>query len=205
VVSTEDEVAEEEQAPAAIAPEVKQEQGTATDAATAPQGQAGSADGVKAEAQQSDSKAVVASTATAQKQQGFGNVVHIVDMTWYTTDIEVEAACTPFGTVKNIKFFEDRSNGRSAGTCIVEFSSHEEAQACIEGLHKHKVGESEVQVTWPGKIKAPNLKGRCSPRPTVHTSMCSTTGLLIVAVHDSWCGAWLHAAGNRPGGDMQGV
>lgn len=105
------------------------------------------------------------STSGLNKKEGFGNVVHIVDMTWYTTDIEVEAACAPYGRVLNIKFFEDRSNGRSAGTCIVEFSSHDEARACIEGLNKTKVGDREVQVSWPGKHKTPVVRRCAQPLP----------------------------------------
>jgi RNA recognition motif-containing protein len=111
-------------------------------------------------------KAIVVSGSAAgssSKKEGFGNVVHIVDMAWYTTDIEVEVACSQFGSVQNVKFFEDRSNGRSAGTCIVEFSNHEEAKACVDGLNKHKVGEREVHVSWPGKHRAPNMnKNRCA-------------------------------------------
>jgi RNA recognition motif-containing protein len=72
-------------------------------------------------------------------------------MTWYTTDIEVEAACQAFGTVKNVKFFEDRSNGRSMGACAVEFSTMEEAKACIAGLDGKNIGQETVVVDWPGK------------------------------------------------------
>ena len=130
-------------------------------AADAPRPPAGTSG---ADAQQSESKALVASTSQPS-QKGFGNVVYIVDMTWYTTDLEVEAACVPYGAIKNIKFFEDRSNGRSAGTCIVEFSSHEEAKSCIEGLNKQKIGDRTVTVTWPSKNRMPSMKGNRSASP----------------------------------------
>lgn len=105
-----------------------------------------------------DTKAIVAhqGTATSKKNERFGNVVSISDLNWYTTDIEVEAACSQFGTVKNIKFFEDRSNGRSMGQCVVEFDNHEQAKACIEGLNKKQIAECEVTVAWPGKSR-PNM------------------------------------------------
>jgi RNA recognition motif-containing protein len=108
-----------------------------------------------------DIKTIVAqSTQANAKKEGFGNVVSISDMTWYTTDIEVEAACSQFGVVRNIKFFEDRSNGRSMGHCVVEFDSHEQARSCIEGLTKKKIAESDVTVSWPGKTRPMIPKNR---------------------------------------------
>lgn len=94
------------------------------------------------------------------RKENIGTVVHITDMSWYTTDIEVEAACGAFGTVKNVKFFEDRSNGRSMGSCAVEFASIDEAKACIAGLNSSRVGQDDqVAVDWPGK--RPPFKNRC--------------------------------------------
>ena len=85
------------------------------------------------------------------RREQIGTVVHVTDMSWYTTDIEVEAACGVYGTVKNVKFFEDRSNGRSMGACAVEFSSMDEAKACIAGLDGKTIGQETVLVDWPGK------------------------------------------------------
>lgn len=131
---------------------------------------------VKPGADKADAKALVVHGAHAapQKREGYGNVVSISDLTWYTTDIEVEAACTQFGAVKTIKFFEDRSNGRSAGSCIVEFESHEQARACIEGLHKKKVGESDATVSWPNRQKPGIAKHRrASPWQSCSAGYCT--------------------------------
>jgi RNA recognition motif-containing protein len=95
------------------------------------------------------------------RRDNIGTVVHITDMSWYTTDIEVEAACSVFGKVINVKFFEDRSNGRSMGACAVEFNTMEEAKACIAGLGGKTIGSDTVQVDWPGK--RPPFKQRCVP------------------------------------------
>lgn len=85
------------------------------------------------------------------RREQIGTVVHVTDMSWYTTDIEVEAACGVFGAVKNVKFFEDRSNGRSMGACAVEFNTMDEAKACIAGLDGKTIGQETVLVDWPGK------------------------------------------------------
>lgn len=101
------------------------------------------------------------------RKENIGTVVHITDMSWYTTDIEVEAACGAYGTVKAVKFFEDRANGRSMGSCAVGFASIDEARACIAGLHKSRVGQDEkVAVDWPGK--RPPFKNRCAANHNAH-------------------------------------
>ena len=171
--------------PAASAePDSVKEEAQPADAPADTQPSAASAD-VKAGSDKPDSKALVVHGAQAQqKREGFGNVVSISDLTWYTTDIEVEAACTQFGTVKTIKFYEDRSNGRSSGNCIVEFESHEQARACIDGLNKTKVGECEATVSWPSRQKPNVPKHRCgrSPHPTQRLFVCTyvTTAFLRV-------------------------
>lgn len=80
-------------------------------------------------------------------------------MDWWTTDLQVEGACSEFGPVLSTKFFEDRSNGRSMGTCAVEFATHEQAKACLSKLAGTKIGAKQVQVNWPGKR---NFKARCA-------------------------------------------
>jgi hypothetical protein len=97
-----------------------------------------------------ESKAYIYGDSRSRKEHT-GTVVHILELSWFTTDIEVEAACGAFGKVLNVKFFEDRSNGKSVGSCAVEFTSHDEAKACLNGLNGQKVGQDDAHVTWPGK------------------------------------------------------
>ena len=115
-----------------------------------------------------DAKPDVASAALAEpSKEMLGNIVYITDMAWYTSDIDVEQACSKYGPVQNLKFYEDRSNGRSAGTCVVEFGSNAEAKACIEGLNKQQVGDRTVTVTWPGKKVPPFMPKRYAPAQTL--------------------------------------
>lgn len=117
------------------------------------------------------------------RREQIGTVVHVTDMSWYTTDIEVEAACGVYGTVKNVKFFEDRSNGRSMGACAVEFNTMEEAKACIAGLDGKSIGQDTVLVDWPGK--RPPFKQRCDPGP--FRSLSSLCPIKIFVCSDSCC------------------
>ena len=79
----------------------------------------------------------------AQDQQrpasrnGAGNspTVYVGNLQWWTTDAEIEALCGQFGSVSSIRFFEERSNGKSKGYCLVEFADAASAAQCKAKLH----------------------------------------------------------------------
>lgn len=52
----------------------------------------------------------------------------------WTTDKDLEDLCAQFGKVKQVKFFENKQNGRSKGYALVEFYDTENARQAIEGL-----------------------------------------------------------------------
>ena len=41
------------------------------------------------------------------------NAIYLANMTWFTTDAEVEKLCSEFGQLVNLRFIEDRFNGKS--------------------------------------------------------------------------------------------
>ena len=41
--------------------------------------------------------------------------VYIGDLHWWTTDADLEEECSRFGRIRDVKFFEDTSNGKSKG------------------------------------------------------------------------------------------
>jgi cleavage and polyadenylation specificity factor subunit 6/7 len=47
----------------------------------------------------------------------------------------LEDLFSPFGKLKNIKFFEEKSNGKSKGYALIEFYSPEAAQAAKESVN----------------------------------------------------------------------
>jgi hypothetical protein len=50
-------------------------------------------------------------------------------MQWWTTDADVEALCSRFGRVADVRFKEDRATGRSLGVVEVVFAEPEAAAA----------------------------------------------------------------------------
>jgi RNA recognition motif-containing protein len=52
--------------------------------------------------------ALMAKEAAASK-----NSIYLANLTWFTTDVEVERLCSEFGQLINLRFIEDRFNGKS--------------------------------------------------------------------------------------------
>ena len=63
------------------------------------------------------------------------NSVFITNMQWWTTDVELEQACSQYGQVAGIRFIEDRACGKSRGMAVVDFTHPQAAQACIDGMN----------------------------------------------------------------------
>ncbi|GAX77885.1 hypothetical protein CEUSTIGMA_g5327.t1 [Chlamydomonas eustigma] len=80
-----------------------------------------------------------------------GCTVYIANMTWYTTDSDVLAACSEFGKVVGIKFVEDRFNGRSTGCATVEFADPESAASCKENMQGRTVHGKTIVTYFPAK------------------------------------------------------
>lgn len=66
---------------------------------------------------------------------GRGTMLFVGELHWWTTDAEIEASLAEFGSVKSVKFFEERASGKSKGYCQVEFYEHSAAAACKEGMN----------------------------------------------------------------------
>ena len=65
-----------------------------------------------------------------------GNLsVYVGNLQWWTTDAEVEAACGECGSVASMRFFEDKTNGKSKGYVLVTFSDSGGAKACVDKLN----------------------------------------------------------------------
>ncbi|CAI9756339.1 unnamed protein product [Fraxinus pennsylvanica] len=67
-----------------------------------------------------------------------GNTMLFVgELHWWTTDAELETVLSQYGTVKEIKFFDERASGKSKGYCQVEFYDPAAAFACKDGMNGH--------------------------------------------------------------------
>ena len=69
---------------------------------------AGQGEHVKMEPLDQQEAALMAKEAAASK-----NAVYLANLTWYTTDLDVEKLCAEFGQLINLRFIEDRFNGKS--------------------------------------------------------------------------------------------
>lgn len=63
-----------------------------------------------------------------------GSAVYIANLQWWTTDADVERLCTGYGQVATVQFLAERSNGKSKGVALVEFTDPQAATLCKEGL-----------------------------------------------------------------------
>jgi RNA recognition motif-containing protein len=60
--------------------------------------------------------------------------LYVGNLSFNTTEQDLEARFSEFGTVQSANLIEDRETGRSRGFGFVEMSSAEEAQAAIAAL-----------------------------------------------------------------------
>ncbi len=63
-----------------------------------------------------------------------GSSVFISNLQWWTSDVEVEVACSEFGRVTGVRFIEDKACGKSRGMAIVDYTEHDAATRCIQGM-----------------------------------------------------------------------
>jgi cold-inducible RNA-binding protein len=61
--------------------------------------------------------------------------LYVGNLTYETTDSDLQNLLGPFGTVQSAQVIMDRDTGRSKGFGFVEMNSGDEAQAAIDGLH----------------------------------------------------------------------
>jgi cold-inducible RNA-binding protein len=61
--------------------------------------------------------------------------LYVGNLTYETTDGDLQNLFGPFGTVQSAQVIMDRDTGRSKGFGFVEMNSGDEAQAAIDALH----------------------------------------------------------------------
>ncbi|MDF1701020.1 MAG: RNA-binding protein [Planctomycetota bacterium] len=62
------------------------------------------------------------------------NKLYVGNLSWNSTEDDVNDAFSAFGNVTSVNLIMDRETGRPRGFGFVEMSSDSEAQAAIEGL-----------------------------------------------------------------------
>jgi RNA recognition motif-containing protein len=64
-----------------------------------------------------------------------GKKLYVGNLTFTTTDADLERIFAAFGTVQSAQVIMDRDTGRSKGFGFVEMGTDQEAQAAIAGLN----------------------------------------------------------------------
>lgn len=64
-----------------------------------------------------------------------GKKLYVGNLSYRTTNADLEQLFSQFGTVTSAQVIEDRETGRSKGFGFVEMSSDNEAQAAMEALN----------------------------------------------------------------------
>eukprot|EP01025_Chloroclados_australasicus_P016711 TRINITY_DN18497_c0_g1_i3.p1 TRINITY_DN18497_c0_g1~~TRINITY_DN18497_c0_g1_i3.p1 ORF type:complete len:380 (-),score=80.51 TRINITY_DN18497_c0_g1_i3:306-1277(-) len=91
-----------------------------------------------------------------------GASVYVANLSWWTTDEEIERICTEYGKVLEVTFFEEKANGKSKGVAQVQFSEAKAAMLCRDGLSGKMIIGRACVVTFPQQNKPygynPNFK-----------------------------------------------
>ncbi len=74
------------------------------------------------------------------------NRLYVGNLSFQSTQTDIEDAFGAFGTVTNVTVITDRETGRPRGFAFVEMGSDAEAQAAIEGLNETDLGGRTIKV-----------------------------------------------------------
>jgi cold-inducible RNA-binding protein len=72
--------------------------------------------------------------------------LYVGNLTYETTDNDLQNLFAPFGTVQSAQVIMDRDTGRSKGFGFVEMNSGDEAQAAINALNEKESNGRKLTV-----------------------------------------------------------
>ena len=75
-----------------------------------------------------------------------GKKLYVGNLSYETTDSDLQNLFGPFGTVQSAQVIMDRDAGRSKGFGFVEMNSDQEAKAAIDGLNEHEINGRKLTV-----------------------------------------------------------
>jgi len=90
-----------------------------------------------------------------QENNSNQTAIYIGNLTWWTTDQDLETTFSEFGKIKNIKFFEDKVNGRSKGYALVEYVNPDSANQAREKLNGREIHGKTCVINF---VNPENLK-----------------------------------------------
>jgi RNA recognition motif-containing protein len=75
-----------------------------------------------------------------------GNKLYIGNLAFNSTEEQLEAKLSEFGSVQSVKIITDRDTGQSKGFGFAEMASDSEAQSAIDGLNGTDFGGRTLRV-----------------------------------------------------------
>jgi cleavage and polyadenylation specificity factor subunit 6/7 len=66
-----------------------------------------------------------------------GTTLFMGELHWWTRDADLEAELSKYGSVKEVRFFDEKASGKSKGYCEVDFYSPAVTAASKEGMNGH--------------------------------------------------------------------
>ena len=72
--------------------------------------------------------------------------IFVGNLSYQTTESELEAAFSGYGTVERTSVVRDRDTGQPRGFAFVEMTNHEEAMKAIQGLNGHELNGRALNV-----------------------------------------------------------
>lgn len=74
--------------------------------------------------------------------------VYVGQLHWWIKDEDVEQACASYGNVRDLTFYEDKSNGKFKGYVLVDFETPQAAAACQREMHGKQFDGKPCVVTY---------------------------------------------------------
>ena len=80
--------------------------------------------------------------------------LYVGNLTYETTDNDLQNLFAPFGTVQSAQVIMDRDTGRSKGFGFVEMDNGEQAQAAVDALNGQEVNGRALTVNEARPVKS---------------------------------------------------
>lgn len=74
------------------------------------------------------------------------NKLYVGNLSFNSTEADIEDAFSAYGTVSSVNVITDRETGRPRGFAFVEMSSDAEAQSAIEGMNGQNLDGRDLKV-----------------------------------------------------------
>ncbi|KAG8087310.1 hypothetical protein GUJ93_ZPchr0010g8272 [Zizania palustris] len=118
---------------------------------------------------------VVGNSGLAGGDGPIGTMLFVGELHWWTTDADLEVELIKYGPVKEVRFFDEKTNGKSKGYCQVDFYDSTAAAACKEAMNGHLFNgrpctvaiASPNSVRYMGEAQVKNQKSKAAKTSSI--------------------------------------